>query len=114
MHHIYKITEIDCLSNIYSVFGLFFVLAGVWVYLWRAALREKKRVYLSVTRARVEVELFQARQISQAGAEKALESIEAEHEAKIETLKKTEAKIDAAAKDSRAALAALINKSFRQ
>jgi hypothetical protein len=96
------------------ILGLFFVLAGVVVYLWRAALREKKRVYLSVTRARVEVELFQARQISQSGAAKALENIEAKHEEKIETLKKTEADIDEAAKDSRAALAALINKSFRR
>ena len=97
-----------------SVFVLFFVLAAVGVHLWRAALREKKRVSVAVARARVEVELFQARQDAKTGAEQALEAIEAEHEAKIETFRKTEADIDEAAKDSRAALAALINKSFRR
>jgi len=96
------------------VIGLGAVCAGLCVYLVRRANQQKRRVSVAVSRARVEVALFTARHDAKNGAEEALEAIEAEHKEKIATIDKTAADIETAAGDSRAALAALINRSFRR
>jgi len=96
------------------IVGLGAVLIGLAVYLARRASEEKRRISVAVSRARVEVALFSARQDAKNGAEEALEAIEAEHKDKIAAIDKTAAAIETAAGDSRAALAALINRSFRR
>jgi len=101
------------LSSMATRIGALFVLGFVAVvFLYRRVMAAQANSLVSVHRAKAEIALFKAEKAAEDGEEKALAEVRKEHDQKMKKISEKARRITEAAGDSRAALAAALNRSF--
>ena len=88
------------------------LVVAVVAYVWRLVSRAASRSTVAAKRATIEIQLFKARRAAQDRETNAAQGIDARHTKRLAELDARAFEINEAAKDSRAALATAINRSF--